>query len=319
MRIKLSYLLLVVLFPISVYCQNNIHEKRIYLLDVTKSMVGKGVVETPDIFEQVKLNLIEAINEIEDPQTEIVVVPFTNTPHEIISGFVSQKDSLSRLLSDLTVRNGDTNIADAWAMGVSLLDSTKVNYMFLLTDGLHNNGPSQDELYSTLKSWDSVRKGKYFFSFYVMLTSNAVEQNIRDIAKTTPQMWSVQSLNIKAALIRTMLAQRSNIYENKTVQVKFSTNNSRVFVADLGVKFSLQENPYYSITNIRQDSIEPTIYKFDVLEKVERSQIPVEYSLSLYISHNAKKYPLVFFTPEEIDFKLINHGVRRMSIKVVEE
>lgn len=175
MRIKFSYFLLAVLFPISVYCQSNIHEKRIYLLDVTKSMVGKGVVETPDIFAQVKQNLIEAINEIEDPQTEIVVVPFTNTPHEIISGFVSQKDSLSGVLSDITVRNGDTNIADAWAMGVSLLDSTKVNYMFLLTDGLHNNGPSQDELYSTLKSWDWVRKGKYFFSFYVMLTSNAVE------------------------------------------------------------------------------------------------------------------------------------------------
>ncbi len=45
-------------------------ERRIYLWDVTKSL------ETNGIWKEVKHNLVNAINQIDDTLTEIVVVPF---------------------------------------------------------------------------------------------------------------------------------------------------------------------------------------------------------------------------------------------------
>lgn len=301
----------------SLYAQKYLQEKRIYLVDVTKSMAGKGVVPTPDIFETVKGNLIRAISDLEDPNTEIIVIPFTNKPHQMIHGYVSQKDSLVNALNALGLKQGDTNVADAWTMGVSCLDSTKVNYMFLLTDGLHNCGPSQDELFYRLKQWEFIRSKKYFFAFYVMLTENALDQQIRTIADSTAQMWCIQSLNINAALIRTSLVHRSNIFEDKTIQVKFASNNSSVFVDDLDLSFALQDNNYYEISSTRRDSVDSSVYEFDVIEKTDKINIPVDVSLMLHVNHNRMKYPLVFFTPEDIEFRIINRGVRRMTLKVV--
>ncbi|MGL5979708.1 MAG: hypothetical protein ACRCZY_02305, partial [Phocaeicola sp.] len=62
-----STLLLVLLLLTNglVYGQSYQNEKRIYLLDVTASMVGKGSVSTPNIFEKVKEKLIETISDIQ--------------------------------------------------------------------------------------------------------------------------------------------------------------------------------------------------------------------------------------------------------------
>ena len=300
-----------------IVAQSKLHERRIYLFDVTKSMVGQGVVQTPVIFNEVRQNLIDAVDEIEDPLTEIIIIPFTDKPHSIIKGCISQKDSLKREIGKINVRSGDTNISSAWETGVSFLDSTKVNYLFLLTDGLHNNGPSIDELYAQLNRWNDLRRNHYYFAFYVMLTENAVEQNIRNITQNTPQMWSIQTLNIKAALIRTSLAQRSNIFENKTIRVQFVSNNSKVFLDDLDVRFSLQENPYYEVLDTKQDTNVSSIYEFEIKEKIEKISIPTEATLTLHINHNQDKYPLVFFTPEDIDFRIIYRGVRKMTFIAV--
>ena len=301
-----------------VSAQMMLQEKRIYLVDITKSMAGKGVVPTPNIWDEVKCNLIEAIGELEDPNTEIVVIPFTNQPHNIISGHIAQKDSLLTALQSIELKKGDTNIADAWEKGVSCLDSTKVNYMFLLTDGLHNFGPNKEDLFARLEQWDSIRSKKYFFSFYVMLTENALDKEIRTIADSIPQMWCIQSLKINTALIRTSLVLRSNIFENKTIQVRFLSNNSSIFENDLNLTFSLQDNDYYSISSTRQDSIDASIYEFDIVEKTDKINIPTDVNLMLHIAHNKQKYPLVFFTPEDIDFRIINRGVRRMTLKVLQ-
>lgn len=302
---------------LSCFGQALFHERRIYLFDVTKSMIGQGEIQTPNIFDQVKNSLLDAIDEIEDPNTEVIIIPFTNTPHKAIIGTIAQRDSLKAALTPLSVKPGDTNIVGAWKVGLSYLDSTKVNYFFLLTDGLQNCGETKESLFSTLGEWKSICKGKYFFSFYVMLTDNAVEQKIRTIATETPQMWSIQSLNIRAALIRTSLTQKSNIFENKTIGVRFVSNNSKMFMSDLGVKFSIPSNGFYEVTNTRQDSVNPNVYEFDIVEKTDKLNIPTDFSTNLHIEYNRVKYPLVFFTPEDIDMHIINRGVRRMTVKIL--
>lgn len=290
-------------------------EKRIYLLDVTRSMAGLGSIKTPDIFEIVKNNLIASINNIEDTNTEIVIIPFTNIVHEGIRFTISQKDSMIYQISEISLRNGDTNIAGAWNAGVHELDSTKVNYMFLLTDGLHNTGVSKEELLGTLRMWEEVAKNKYFFSFYVMLTPNAKELEISNVVEETRQMYLIESLDIDASLIRTALNQQANIYEDKMIGCSFVSNNSKVFVEDLELSFQIEDNPYYSIGATYVDSISSNFYYFEVIEKKEKIDIPIDTVVTLSLYHNRDQYPFVFFTPETISFRIINRGVRRMTIK----
>ena len=326
MRFKWLIMKLVVCFAVCLYgfgmnAQTITSEKRIYLFDVTKSMVGRGSVNTPDIFDEVKKSLEEAIEDIADPRTEIVIIPFTNKPapdEEIIHGTIAKKDTLQMQIESLDVKSGNTNIADAWLKGIEHLDSTKVNYMFLLTDGLHNTGPNMETLYERLRAWDTISRGRYIFSFYVMLTSNAIEQEIQQITGNTRQMWSIESLNINAALIKTSMVQRYNVFEDKTVGVTFSSNNPKVFLEDLGVQFEMEDNPYYTISETRRSERDSKVYEFDVIERVERIDIPIEVSLKVQVNHDEERYPLVFFTPNELEFNIINRGVRRMTLKVVE-
>jgi len=144
-RIKLYFLLtaLLSLFCSKAVAQPPLQEKRIYLVDVTASMEGKGAVETPDIFHTVKKSLSETIQQIRDTTTEIEIIPFSNKVYKGIHGKVADKDSLIRCVNELAIKNGDTNIADAWSYGLTRLDTTKINYFFVLTDGLHNCGPER--------------------------------------------------------------------------------------------------------------------------------------------------------------------------------
>lgn len=54
----------------NIYAQDFMKEKRIYLVDVTASMIGKGGVKTPDIFNKVKDQLTTAISNIQDTDTD---------------------------------------------------------------------------------------------------------------------------------------------------------------------------------------------------------------------------------------------------------
>ena len=59
-----------------VFAQAPTTEKRIYLIDLTGSMEGRGSIQTPNILQTVKDNLAATIENIEDPLTEIIIIPF---------------------------------------------------------------------------------------------------------------------------------------------------------------------------------------------------------------------------------------------------
>ncbi|MDH6344294.1 hypothetical protein M2480_003195 [Parabacteroides sp. PFB2-12] len=312
---KLKYLAFLLLLTSEwVYGQSYQNEKRIYLLDVTASMVGKGEVKTPDIFENVKKELVNTINGIQSPHTEIVVIPFTNKPHEPIRGFIQARDSLINEIGKIEIKRGDTNIADAWKQGVQEIDSTKINYMFLLTDGLHNCGVEKEVLYEQLESWAGISEGKYLFAFYVMLTPNAKEMEIARIVDETNQMWLIESMDVNVTFVNSSINLTANVNQDSNVKVGFSSNNDKIFDDGLEFVISLEDNPYYKLNNF---SIDRTLQfaSFDLAELLPRMQIPLEYNLKLYIGYDKMKYPLCFFTPEVINFRILNKGVRTMNIR----
>lgn len=296
------------------FSQIVLQEKRIYLVDVTASMTGKGVVKTPDIFNKVKNELKFAIESIRNPDTEITIIPFTNTPHNIIQGSMMKKDSLLIGIENLSIKKGDTNIADAWSRGLQEIDSTRINYIFMLTDGLHNCGPEKEILYERLGEWQHIANNKYYFAFYVMLTPNAKEQEICRIVDSTNQMWLIESTNVNATFIKSNLNIQANIKDQKTVKLPFVISNPNATMDELDFDLQLNENPYYKITNIR-----PTFDKgyvlFDIIELKPLIDLPIEVQSKLSITYNKEKNYMTFFTPEIINFKIINRGIREMTIK----
>lgn len=289
-------------------------EKRIYLVDVTASMKGKGIVETPDIFEKVKNELTSAVKSVYTKDTDITIIPFTSVPHKTIIGNSNKKDSLIAEIDKLSIMKGDTNIADAWNAGLREIDSTRINYIFLLTDGLHNCGPKSSILYERLRDWHNIATGKYYFAFYVMLTANAKEQEICKIINETEQMWLIESTNVNATFILSYINVQANIKEHKqNIRLDLNISNPNVTKEELSFNLELENNPFYKITNVRPQ-LDKNCVLFDIVELKPLMELPLEIWLKVRFTYNKEKHYLTFFTPETFNFKIINRGIRKMII-----
>lgn len=287
-------------------------EKRIYLLDVTASMRGKADEGAIDIMDDVKNKLANAIRRIRSDQGEVVVIPFTNVTFPIINSNLAYKDSISDLVEQLDVKPGDTDIAKAWERGIAELDSTKINYMFLLTDGIHNTGVSKEEMFSTLKKWGDISKDRYCFSFYVMLTPNARDMEISKIAEDTEQMWSIESMDVNVEFVTLPLRSQVNNYKNPNIRFSFPPIPLE---QEANVKIEMDPNPYYELKGY-ETKLKDGFIRLNIEEIQPHSNIPVEEIVKLHFKHDREKHPLLFFVPEHVNLKLINRGVRTMNIRM---
>ena len=290
-------------------------EKRIYLVDLTGSMEGRGNVPTPNILQTVKDNLVQTISSIEDVNTEVQIIPFTNRVGDSISGSISDRESILEAVRSLHTLSGDTNIADAWSYGIAQLDSTKINYLFLLTDGLHNNGPTKDVLFERLRDWGRIARDRYNYAFYVMLTPNAKENEICEIVESTDKMWLIESMDINASLVRTSLSTRKNVFNSHTASLSFFSNNRNANLENLGLEITLEENGFYSIDNVSKSPL-GDIYTFNIVEKRPKMQMPLDTTLKLYFSYDTLANPFVFLTPDKVDFQIVNQGPRTLSVSI---
>ena len=305
------------LLPLSPASSQTIRqEKRIYIVDVTASMEGKGSVETPNIFSNVVTQLATAISEIDRVDTEVVIIPFTNKVHAIYKNTTDNYVDINEYVNSLSIKYGDTNIADAWQAGIGQLDSTKVNYLFLLTDGLHNTGPEKEVLYERLNEWSDIAKDNYFFAFYVMLTNNAKETEICQIADDANQMWLIESMDVNVVFINTDLSLTTNINNSKRFKIDFESYNQNAFNKDIDLQLNIEKNEYYEIESILP-LFTDRCYYVTLKELKSKIDTPIKTALRLSLNYDRAKYPLVFFTPDEITLNIVNQGVREMTIKEV--
>lgn len=145
--VKWKYILLLIALStqITLSAQNITGERRVYYLDATYSMVKPN-----KLWEPCKKNLIKAIENIEDNNTELVVVVFADdkNPNKKVwkeweeKATSAGKDKLIHNIEQLSlpVKSSMTNLYDPWMDFYSQTKSDKVNYMFLMTDGEHEQG-----------------------------------------------------------------------------------------------------------------------------------------------------------------------------------
>lgn len=292
-------------------------ERRIYLVDLTRSMEGFNGAE--NIFDAVKNQLRTALSAIKDTSTEILIIPFANVPMDLYRCKISQKDSLLNYISNLTTRPGDTNIFDAWNKGVGMLDPTKINYMFMLTDGVHNCGVPIDSLYKSLNNWHNMAQGKYQFAFYVLLSENAREKEICRIVDSSKQMWLVPSMNINTDFIIGNMNLSVNIINTSKAKMHLSCTNPNIFNQGFRFKISIPENDCYRIINASEAIDSDGDVTFEIQKLKPQKELPISFKTKILIDYDKQKFPLVFFTPEEYNIHIANVGTRIMNIKKLDK
>lgn len=58
--------------------------------------------------------------------------------------------------------------------------------------------------------------------------------------------------------------------------------------------------------------------RFKLKEKLSHSETPLETDLKMRFEYDREKYPLLFFTPEEVTLMAVTRGTRTMTISIID-
>ena len=297
----------------SVSAQEKKLVKRIYLVDVTKSMIGEGKINgkknaTEDIFSSLRRNLANIMcdNCAVCDDDEIVIIPFTNKTFNAIRGYGRNRREIADSIIELTTRPGDTNIDAAWLAGINELDSNKINLLFLMTDGIHNYGPDVNVLYQHLEEW---RDDQDNLAFYFMLTDNAESQKIKDIADTKSTMIAKRISNIKIDILQLSASYRIT-FKGENASFKMTSLSNSCCPQELDcVVLTLDNNANYSIDRYH---IYTNKVEFSIKGKCPRNLRPLSEDNSLTFSWNDKQ---IFILPKKVNIQINNIDTRTMIIR----
>lgn len=274
MKKQICLVLAIAFASILTYAQNPSGERRVYYLDATYSMVSNK------LWQPSKDNLIKAIENVDDVNTELVVIVFAddrNASHKVWKKWEEKAtdDGKSRLTANinnlpLPVKSSMTNLYDPLVDFYSEANSGKVNYMFLMTDGGHEQG---GDFFRAIDQWGN-RTSALTYGFFVELTNNVGSGEViaRDKARThidkqtekTGRIWRVSSADVNINLIRLNQNAMFNIRNDEYIDIPvyFSGKNSAV-INDL--KFAFDDSSDFKVerTDVSKDNIRVYI-KHDV-------------------------------------------------------
>ncbi len=186
-------------------------ERRIYYLDCSYSMVKPN-----NIWEDVRDNLIAAIDAVEDETTELYVIPFAvdgsidccwdcyyekatslgkSNLRKKIEGIIPSKKSMT--YHSVTIKDFYNN---------NRVANDKITYMFLMTDGDNEekNSFGCDFFLPELVKWKDKYGLKDVYGFYVMLHKSAKEyaEVEKIINQPNDHLWKVETADVNINLIR---------------------------------------------------------------------------------------------------------------------
>lgn len=320
----MKYKLIVIFFFFCVVsnAQDFKNERRIFVWDVTLSMWGYNA--SPDIGEEVRDNIIKAINEIDDINTDIYVIPFQDNVLDVWKVRADNKGK-ERITNKIRgIRKKDlnitrTNICDAWDRAVSLLDKDKRNYIFLLTDGKHNSETRDKDCFiDSLDDWSIIAKRKDGYAFFVMLTDIANDPEITSKIQSVSRIDAVSGTSINITEVDIQEMSSINILENqKKVEIKVNTNHK---IPDgFKVRIKAKDNPYYEINSeveLKNGKIfinpKPKMTKDQLKEK-----LPEEYIIPIEVIIDREKHPRMIVVSTDNKLRFVNKKEKVLYINVV--
>lgn len=166
-------------------------KKDVFLIDVSRSMQGHGSVSTPNVFDDVKRELITAFGKAK--ASKAVLIPFSDKVRGGVSVELPQDSSVIRsYIEQLRTSDGRTDIYRAWEVGLDSLHSDASGYrLYLITDALHNSKRYDiDSLRSLLSHWEGEQKDAYL----VLLNPAFESSELANIFRANERMYVINSL-----------------------------------------------------------------------------------------------------------------------------
>lgn len=229
------------------------------------------------LWDLVRENLKNAIDNVNDETTELVVIPFadntltnpTLVPFSALAtteGKRKLKDQISALpMNKNTMTYHYIPITDFYENRVS---DDRVTYMFLMTDGQDEDSAKRFERVF-LPQWGEKFGDKNVYGFYVMLHDSARNNAVEVGIKEQLHIWKVESADVNVNLIR---------LQNDIV---FNVRNDKYF-----------DIPYYgTIDNLSFNMSFPSTvpYKVNKVERIgNKLRVFVDIENKLYDSADVK-------------------------------
>lgn len=246
------------IFTNAVYAHDK-PEKRIYYLDCSASMTGSKQHPDDNIWEDVKLNLKNAIDAVTDETTELLVVPFANNsdfnqplPLECKQEYATKegKRELKKYIDNIATPDYSVNKTMTYHKIPLIdfvnyrIDSSKETYMFLMTDGddeekrkfgteTFNNMVNNWQQYTGVKDGNDISD---VYGIYVMLNSKYNNKTRENLIKRTDYFWQFNTANVNIKRIKLNTEVVYNIRNEETIAIAIDGNIQ-------GIKFKLS-TPY---------------------------------------------------------------------------
>ena len=312
-------------FTQSLSSQNNrFNEKKyIFLLDITKSMFG--CCGSPDIFDEVRSHLITAIENINDPQTEIVLSTYQQ---KIISTWSIKatpqgKKELIDNLKKINAKNvpgQETNILGAWNEAKRHLDKDKINIAFILTDGEHNDpGVPIQKFYEEIPRWKEISSKQQAYIFIVELTDLAIDQKAREIVAETKDVQIINGIEFFVLEINES-NPIINLEDDLSFHFDLNKDNWNSKYNSLPLTLKIESNDFDLDTKDLKFSSLPLKVKLvpkRPLEDIKKNLDPVSFT-TVKVDYPTKEFPQVKILNNSIKIQINNKKEKVLLIEVVE-
>lgn len=322
-KVKYCLILFIVLLSSTLAsAQSVLSERRVYYLDATYSMVYNK------LWESSKENLIKAIENIEDINTELVVVVFADDVKESRNVWEvweekATDEGKASLVSKikglpLPLRTTMTNLYRPWHDFYSRAKAGMVNYMFLMTDGGHEGGggrPSLESFLNEIDNWEN-KTGALTYGFLVELTEDVGPSEIdsrnkarEHVDSQEERLWRVSSADVNISLIRLENSVKFNVRNDKFIDIPIYLSGENTSVVR-NLKFDLSDTDNFKI---RKTEISEDYVRIYIDSKVDVLTLPVKSNLSLKVrlSGNDDK---TFLLTETIKVSCINEKERSLKM-----
>ena len=207
------YIFILFLFSLTnIAIAQKLKERRVYYVDCSYSMKQNG------IWNLVRDNLKEAIDDVEDETTELLICPYAydntssvKTHKEFATE--SGKKKLKSIVDNLPMTNSTKTYHEMPLRDFynNKVDPKRVTYVFFMTDGVSDHiveDKNHDPFPQELKSWHTKFADKYVYGFYVMLHESAAEyKGAMDVIGSNENqrknhLWAIESANVNVNLVR---------------------------------------------------------------------------------------------------------------------
>lgn len=214
---------LIFLFFLLAFCLvQAANDKKVYLIDVSGSMIGEGSVPTFNVFQSSINELKNAILVMEDG-VEVVIIPFADNVHQPIVGYSSDKEYLLKQIDSIRVSGKRTDLIKAFSAAIKEIDSVVETEVYFITDGFHNGQKDTNVLFSKLNDYPNSTQACNCTLYYYLTDGQYRDMTVCKIFDKNNNMELVESL-VKQ---KHNIIQETNGENSQTVAEEGQTKSKR--------------------------------------------------------------------------------------------